>query len=54
MQIVDKDGLAGKRVLDIGANDGFFTVAAIMAGAQGSHGYGRGMGNLAKEYPIRE
>ena len=34
MQIVDKDGLAGKRVLDIGANDGFFTVAAIMAGAQ--------------------
>jgi hypothetical protein len=31
MQIADKDGLAGKRVLDIGANDGFFTVAAIMA-----------------------
>ena len=34
MQIEDKNGLAGKRVLDIGANDGFFTVAAIMAGAQ--------------------
>jgi 2-polyprenyl-3-methyl-5-hydroxy-6-metoxy-1,4-benzoquinol methylase len=25
--------LAGKRVLDIGANDGFFTIAALLAGA---------------------
>ena len=34
MQIPDEDGLARKRVLDIGANDGFFTVAAAMAGAK--------------------
>ena len=34
MQIADTDGLRGKRVLDIGANDGFFTVAAAMAGAR--------------------
>jgi 2-polyprenyl-3-methyl-5-hydroxy-6-metoxy-1,4-benzoquinol methylase len=34
MQIANRGGLAGKRVLDIGANDGFFTLAAIMAGAQ--------------------
>ena len=34
MQIPNKDGLAGKRVLDIGANDGFFTLAAIAAGAR--------------------
>jgi 2-polyprenyl-3-methyl-5-hydroxy-6-metoxy-1,4-benzoquinol methylase len=33
MQISEMGGLAGKRVLDIGANDGFFTVAAVMAGA---------------------
>ena len=33
MQIPDDGGLAGKKVLDIGANDGFFTVAAAMAGA---------------------
>ena len=33
MQIADEGGLARKRVLDIGANDGFFTVAAAMAGA---------------------
>ncbi len=33
MQIPDEGGLARKRVLDIGANDGFFTVAAVMAGA---------------------
>jgi SAM-dependent methyltransferase len=26
--------LIGKRVLDIGANDGFFTIAALLAGAQ--------------------
>lgn len=26
-------GLAGKRVLDIGANDGFFTIAALLTGA---------------------
>jgi SAM-dependent methyltransferase len=26
-------GLAGKRVLDIGANDGFYTIAALLAGA---------------------
>jgi 2-polyprenyl-3-methyl-5-hydroxy-6-metoxy-1,4-benzoquinol methylase len=31
---LDWDGsLVGKRVLDIGANDGFFTVAAMLAGA---------------------
>jgi len=34
MQIANNGGLAGKRVLDIGANDGFFTLAALMAGAQ--------------------
>jgi SAM-dependent methyltransferase len=34
MQIFEAGGLAGKKVLDIGANDGFFTVAAIMAGAR--------------------
>jgi 2-polyprenyl-3-methyl-5-hydroxy-6-metoxy-1,4-benzoquinol methylase len=34
MQIANHGGLVGKRVLDIGANDGFFTLAAIMAGAQ--------------------
>lgn len=34
MQIASDGGLAGKRVLDIGANDGFFTLAAIMAGAK--------------------
>jgi 2-polyprenyl-3-methyl-5-hydroxy-6-metoxy-1,4-benzoquinol methylase len=34
MKIANNGGLAGKRVLDIGANDGFFTVAAIMAGAK--------------------
>jgi len=33
MQIADNGGLTGKRVLDIGANDGFFTVAAFKAGA---------------------
>jgi SAM-dependent methyltransferase len=33
MRIANTDGLAGRRVLDIGANDGFFTIAAIMAGA---------------------
>ncbi len=33
MQIANDGGLAGKRVLDIGANDGFFTLAALMAGA---------------------
>ena len=33
MRIPDEQGLAGKKVLDIGANDGFFTVAATMAGA---------------------
>ncbi len=33
MQISDNGGLTGRRVLDIGANDGFFTVAALKAGA---------------------
>lgn len=33
MQIPDRGGLTGKRVLDIGANDGFFTIAALQAGA---------------------
>jgi 2-polyprenyl-3-methyl-5-hydroxy-6-metoxy-1,4-benzoquinol methylase len=30
---LDHADLAGKRVLDVGANDGFFTIAAILAGA---------------------
>jgi len=34
MQIPEAGGLRGKRVLDIGANDGFFTVAAALAGAR--------------------
>ena len=34
MQIPNEGGLSGKQVLDIGANDGFFTLAAIMAGAK--------------------
>jgi len=34
MQIADEGGLARKRVLDIGANDGFFSVAAVIAGAR--------------------
>ena len=34
MQIPEAGGLAHKRVLDVGANDGFFTVAAVMAGAR--------------------
>lgn len=34
MQIPHAGGLAGKRVLDIGAADGFFTIAAAMAGAK--------------------
>jgi precorrin-6B methylase 2 len=33
MRISNVGGLARKRVLDVGANDGFFTVAAAMAGA---------------------
>ena len=33
MQIDNDSGLAGKRVLDIGANDGFFSLAALKAGA---------------------
>ncbi len=33
MQIAEAGGLSGKRVLDIGANDGFFTLCALMAGA---------------------
>ena len=34
MQIANNNGLEGKRVLDMGANDGFFTLAALMAGAK--------------------
>jgi SAM-dependent methyltransferase len=34
LRITDGGGLTGKTVLDIGANDGFFTVAALMAGAR--------------------
>jgi hypothetical protein len=34
LQIPSAGGLAGKRVLDIGAADGFFTLAAHMAGAK--------------------
>jgi 2-polyprenyl-3-methyl-5-hydroxy-6-metoxy-1,4-benzoquinol methylase len=33
LKIPSEGGLAGKRVLDVGANDGFFTLAAFMAGA---------------------
>jgi SAM-dependent methyltransferase len=29
----DRDCLAGKRVLDVGANDGFFSIAALLCGA---------------------
>lgn len=31
---IPQNGLAGKTVLDIGANDGFFTIAALKAGAK--------------------
>jgi len=34
LQIPEQGGLAGKRVLDIGANDGFFSIGALMAGAR--------------------
>jgi SAM-dependent methyltransferase len=33
----DRDCLVGKRVLDVGANDGFFTVAALLCGARSVH-----------------
>lgn len=33
MQLANDGGLSGKHVLDIGANDGFFSIAALMAGA---------------------
>jgi hypothetical protein len=34
LNIPSNGGLSGKGVLDIGANDGFFTLAALMAGAR--------------------
>lgn len=34
LTIPNDGGLRGKNVLDIGANDGFFTLAALIAGAQ--------------------
>ena len=34
LQIPNRGGLAGKSVLDIGANDGFYSLAALMAGAR--------------------
>ncbi|MDF3034814.1 MAG: Methyltransferase type 11 [Paucimonas sp.] len=34
LRIPNEGGLSGKRVLDIGANDGFFSIAALMAGAE--------------------
>jgi 2-polyprenyl-3-methyl-5-hydroxy-6-metoxy-1,4-benzoquinol methylase/uncharacterized coiled-coil protein SlyX len=34
MQIPDNAGLEGQTVVDIGANDGFFSLAAVMAGAR--------------------
>jgi SAM-dependent methyltransferase len=33
LKIANNGGLAGRSVLDIGANDGFFSLAALMAGA---------------------
>jgi SAM-dependent methyltransferase len=33
LKINNRDGLKGKTVLDVGANDGFFTLAALAAGA---------------------
>lgn len=33
----DRDCLAGKRVLDVGANDGFFSIAAALCGADEVH-----------------
>jgi tRNA (mo5U34)-methyltransferase len=30
----DRDCLAGRRVLDVGANDGFFSIAALLCGAE--------------------
>lgn len=33
----DRDALVGKRVLDLGANDGFFTLASLLCGAESAH-----------------
>lgn len=38
----DRDCLAGKRVLDIGANDGFFSIAALLCGARSVHSVNTG------------
>jgi 2-polyprenyl-3-methyl-5-hydroxy-6-metoxy-1,4-benzoquinol methylase len=33
----NRDAFAGKRVLDVGANDGFFSIAALLCGADSVH-----------------
>jgi 2-polyprenyl-3-methyl-5-hydroxy-6-metoxy-1,4-benzoquinol methylase len=38
----DRDCLAGRRVLDVGANDGFFTIAALLCGAASAHAVNTG------------
>ncbi|HET6574247.1 MAG TPA: class I SAM-dependent methyltransferase [Fimbriiglobus sp.] len=38
----DRDCLAGKRVLDVGANDGFFSIAAALCGAKSVHSVNTG------------
>lgn len=38
----DRDCLAGKRVLDVGANDGFFTIASLLCGASSAHAVNTG------------
>jgi SAM-dependent methyltransferase len=38
----DRDCLVGKRVLDIGANDGFFSIASLLCGAESAHAVNTG------------
>jgi SAM-dependent methyltransferase len=38
----DRDALLGKRVLDVGANDGFFSIAASLCGAKCVHSVNTG------------
>jgi 2-polyprenyl-3-methyl-5-hydroxy-6-metoxy-1,4-benzoquinol methylase len=39
---IDRDVLLGKRVLDVGANDGFFSIAASLCGAESVHSVNTG------------